>query len=565
MRLTIRFVLLALLAVLGGLLALSDLVGMRALTTANRGLETVYADRVVPLRDLKIVSDAYAVFIVDASHKVRNGNFVWEEGQRSVATAAKDIRARWQAYLATRLVAEEAALAEQAKPLMAAADRAVERLQGILSARDAAALDDFVRNTLYQTIDPVTERIGALIDLQVRVAGESYAAAQADHEEATLVSWLLLGVAAVTIAGAAAVVQRRVVGPVNRLTDTMERMAGGDYGVAIPATGARDEIGAMARAVEVFKSNGLENRRLLAVQERHRTEAARAMMDALAELAQAVERATADAVTQVGGHARRMDDSAGAMARSAEAVGADSQSVAAAAAQAMQTAQAVASATEELAASIREIGGQVVHASAVAKTAVDSGERAHRTIRSLSETVVRIGDVTKLIQSIASQTNLLALNATIEAARAGEAGKGFAVVAGEVKTLATQTAKATEEIAAQIAEIETVTGRAVNAVAEIGRSIAEMDHVAGSIAAAVEEQAAATQEISRNVGETAHAVQEVSTRIATVSTEAGASGGRAADLRAAASTVSKSVDDLRTALVRVVRESVQDIERRQRA
>ncbi|MBP2312122.1 methyl-accepting chemotaxis protein [Azospirillum soli] len=562
MRITIKVVLLTVLALLGGLLALSDLVGLRALGIANKDVKIIYEDRVVPLRDLKIISDAYAIFVVDASHKARDGAFSWEESLASAQKAKADIGSRWQAYLATSLAPEEVELVNQIKPLMLKADETVDRLTRILTAKDAAGLDTFVRKDLYQTIDPVTDRIGSLIDLQVRLADESYREAVQAYDEARLVSLLLLAVAVLAVLAGVLVVTGRVVRPIESLTAVMQRMAGGDYTAAVPRADSRDEIGAMARAVEVFKANGLDNQRLHSEQERQRAEAEAAKVAALEGMAATVERETRSAVDRVAERTQRMEANAGAMAHSAGAVGVNSQSVAAAAEQALRNAQTVASATEELAASIREIGTQVGQASDITRRAVASGEHARETIQSLSNAVTRIGDVAQLIQDIASQTNLLALNATIEAARAGEAGKGFAVVASEVKSLANQTAKATEDIATQIAEIQSVTGNAVAAVGSITNSITDVDHVAATIAAAMEEQAAATQEISRNVSETADAAQEVSTRIAEVSREASATGDRAAEVRTVADEVSHSIDDLRSVLIRVVRTSMTEVDRR---
>ncbi|GAA4247207.1 HAMP domain-containing protein [Azospirillum formosense] len=565
MRLSIKLLLLVVLNLLGLLLAVSDVVGLRALNMANADLRSVHDDRVLPLRNLKIISDAYAVFIVDASHKARNGNFTWDESLASARKAKEDIRSHWSAYLANTLNAEERALVDQVKPDMAKADILVERLIGILSDKDGRALDGFVRKELYQTIDPVTDRIGLLIDLQVRVAGESYEAAQKTHDMASTTAWTLLAVGIAMVLLGVMVVVRRVVGPVGRLTAAMRRIAGGDYAEAVPGSGGHDEIGAMARAVEVFKANGLENQRMRQEQERQREQAEIAKRDALENMAQTVERETRNAVDRVAERTGQMEGNAAAMARSADAVGANSQSVAAAAEQALRNAQTVAAASEELAASIREIGTQVAQASSITRIAVEKGDLARGTIQSLSNAVQKIGDVAQLIQTIASQTNLLALNATIEAARAGEAGKGFAVVASEVKNLANQTAQATEDIATQIGEIQAATGGAVAAVSTITDSITEVDQVAAAIAAAMEEQAAATQEISRNVNQTADAAREVSRRIAEVSSEAQATGDRASDVRAVADDVSGSIDELRGILVRVVRTSMSEVDRRREA
>ncbi|CAO3447770.1 Methyl-accepting chemotaxis sensor/transducer protein [Azospirillum argentinense] len=565
MRLSIKVLLLVVLNLLGVLLAVSDVVGLRALNMANADLRSVHDDRVLPLRNLKIISDAYAVFIVDASHKARNGNFTWDESLASARKAKEDIRSHWSAYLANTLNDEERALVDQVKPDMAKADILIERLIGILSDKDGRALDGFVRKELYQTIDPVTDRIGLLIDLQVRVAGESYEAAQKTHDMASTTAWTLLAVGIAMVLLGVMVVVRRVVGPVGRLTAAMRRIADGDYAEAVPGSGGHDEIGAMARAVEVFKANGLENQRMRREQERQREQAEIAKRDALENMAQTVERETRNAVDRVAERTGQMEGNAAAMARSADAVGANSQSVAAAAEQALRNAQTVAAASEELAASIREIGTQVAQASSITRIAVDKGDQARGTIQSLSDAVQKIGDVAQLIQNIASQTNLLALNATIEAARAGEAGKGFAVVASEVKNLANQTAQATEDIATQIGEIQAATGGAVAAVSTITESITEVDQVAAAIAAAMEEQAAATQEISRNVNQTADAAREVSRRIAEVSSEAQATGDRASDVRTVADDVSGSIDELRGILVRVVRTSMSEVDRRREA
>ncbi len=283
---------------------------------------------------------------------------------------------------------------------------------------------------------------------------------------------------------------------------------------------------------------------------------------ALREMAETVEREAGAAVEEVAERTNAMARDAEGMAESAGRVSGSSQGVAAAAEEALANAQAVASATEELAASIREISSQVTYAGTVTAEAVADGEQAQGTIRSLAEEVGRIGEIATLINDIASQTNLLALNATIEAARAGEAGKGFAVVAGEVKNLANQTARSTDEITRQIGKIKALTGAAVGAVSSIGGTIGRIDEVASSIAAAMEEQSAATQEISRNVVETSAAAQEVAKLIATVSRDAAEAGEQAGAVRTMSSQVADSIGQLRQVLVRLVRTSTEETNRR---
>ena len=257
-----------------------------------------------------------------------------------------------------------------------------------------------------------------------------------------------------------------------------------------------------------------------------------------------------------------MTQTADEMSASAVRTGNAAESAAAAAAQALANAQTVASAAEELSASIREIGVQVAQSTEVVGRAVAAGHDTRTSIEALNEQVGRIGAVADIISEIAAKTNLLALNATIEAARAGDAGKGFAVVASEVKQLATQTARSTEEIAQHINQVRNATGASVNAVAQIERTIGEVNTIASSIAAAVEEQQAATAEIARNVTETASAANEMTKRTQDVSGEATQTGQHAAEVREGARMLDAAVAELRHSIIRVVRTSTSEVDRR---
>jgi methyl-accepting chemotaxis protein len=317
----------------------------------------------------------------------------------------------------------------------------------------------------------------------------------------------------------------------------------------------KDEIGTVARALQVFKEKSAEAERLRGEVDSQKSQAEASRRAALAGMVTTVETETDTAVTGIDSRMTAMTEAAAVMSRSAGLVGASSQTVAVASAQALANAQTVASATEQLSSSIREISVQVNNATKATTVAVGRSDHARTTIATLAEAVARVGQVTTLISEIASQTNLLALNATIEAARAGDAGRGFAVVASEVKNLATQTARSTEEINRQINEIQSITQETVRGMDEVSGTVRTIDEIASSIAAAVEQQHAATSEIARNVTETANGAREVSTRIAEVSGEATRLGDEAGRVHRYAADVTDAVSSLRRVIVHAVRSS----------
>jgi methyl-accepting chemotaxis protein len=341
------------------------------------------------------------------------------------------------------------------------------------------------------------------------------------------------------------IVRGGVTGPLSSLGRTMETLAGGKLDVEIPGAGRKDEVGEMARTVQVFKDNALRVREM----EREQAEAkARAEADrkrGMHEMADRFESAVMGLVKGVSSQSSEMQATAQAMSAGAEQTSAQAATVAAAAQQATANVQTVASAAEELSSSISEISRQVSEAARVSNTASEETARTNAMVEGLAQAANKIGEVVSLINDIASQTNLLALNATIEAARAGDAGKGFAVVAGEVKNLANQTARATDEISSQIGSVQEETRRAVEAIRNIGTVIDQVRQISSGIASAVEEQGAATAEIARNVQEAARGTQDVSANIEGITRTAGETGASAAQVLAASGDLAKNSEFLR--------------------
>jgi methyl-accepting chemotaxis protein len=504
---------------------------------------TVISENWLPsVQAVQAVDGLSAVYrVAQGSHILSTSDEEMTKAEADMAKASEDMAAARKTYEPLISSDDERAIYNdftKAWDLYLATSAKIKDLSR-KNINDKAA--DLFKGQARAEYDAATASLKKLVDLNVKGAEE--ASAYGDMLYAATRTVLIGGMIAAVALGVFCgfVVARGITKPLAVLTATMKRLAEGDIEAEIPATERKDEVGVIARAVLAFKENlRADAARRRAEEEAKKQAEADARRKSMLDLADRFESSVGGVVTGVTAAADELQATAQSMSATAEQTARQSTVVAAASEETTQNVQTVASATEELSASIGEITNQVSESTKIVGDAVRQADETNAKVQSLAEAAQKIGDVVRLINDIAGQTNLLALNATIEAARAGEAGKGFAVVAWEVKTLATQTAKATEEIANQIRAIQESTASSAQAIAGITTTIGRVSEISTAIASAVEEQGAATQEISRNVQQAAQGTQAVSANISGVTQAAQQTGIAAGQVLEAAGELSRN-------------------------
>jgi methyl-accepting chemotaxis protein len=513
-------------------------LGIHGMAQVNASLKTVYEDRTIATIQLGAVNTGILRSRIGLRRAIDTGTAaVIADSLDRAAKHRTKINQNWHDYVGTRMTPEEKTLADRTNAAIQPILGLFDGITAALQAGDVAKAASINAGEL-ALFEAYTKEMDDLVALQTRVAGEEYKASMARYESARLLNIVILVVALAAAIGFSTLVARMITAPLDGLKVAMRRLADGDLAQAIAGKDRRDEVGDMAQAVEVFKQNAIERR---ALEEREKVEMAAREERARRRdaLTREFDGNVAGILESVSSSANELDSTAAALTESAQQAADKATAVAAGAEEAHTNVETVSAATEELSASIQEISAQMVEARTVAGQANDEGRRANERIQGLVESAQRIGEVVLLINDIASQTNLLALNATIEAARAGDAGKGFAVVASEVKNLASQTARATEEITEQVQAVQGATDEAVSAISGIGATITRIHEIATVIAAAVEEQGAATNEIARNVTQAALGTGEVTSNIAGVNEIAVETGHSAHNVLLAATELNK--------------------------
>ncbi len=551
MKLTIKTRLIASLVALGVAMVAIGASGWISTAIGNQRLQTVIADRVVPMKQLKAVSDLYAVNIVDAAHKARAGTFTPAQALQQVETAQAGIAQHWAAYRATRMAPQEQVLVDKVQRIMPAADAAVLRLEALLRAGDIAGVAVFAEREMYPRIDPVTANVGALVDLQIDAAREEGVAAARAARVAFSVMAVIAALSALVLAFAAQVVVRRVTRPLLAMSDTMRRLAAGDNTVSIPDASREDELGAMAQAVAVFKNNAIAklaaDAEAVAVKARVEQEREAAGHAAIAQEQAFVVGVFGRAMEHLAGgnltyrvedelpapYLKLRDDFNAALGKlqsamrgivgNADGIRSGSAEITVAADDLSRRTEQQAAGIEQTAAALEEITATVKRSADGAKTAravaasattaaEASGEVVGKAVQAMAQietSAQQISQIIGVIDEIAFQTNLLALNAGVEAARAGEAGKGFAVVASEVRALAQRSADAAREIKGLISDSSARVDEGVQLVGETGEALARIVGEVASINELIAEIAASAQEQSQGLEQVNLAVTQM--------------------------------------------------------
>ncbi len=515
------------------------------LSIVNDGAITVSGNYLVAANGLtQIASNAMRYRQLQAAHILATTPDAKAKEAKTMATVMAGVNAGWATYSPTIDPGYERGVADKFHTEWTQYVDLNDKFMVISNSGNMAAATALYTGEMRTIYNKFWADLQAGEDYELRMGKKASDDGAQTYSSARILIMVAMGIAATLCVVMGWLIVSGVSVPIRSMTAAMARLARHDLNTQIFGGERKDEVGDMAKAVLVFKNSMIETDRLKEEQEEaQRAAAARSAL---------IDRLTSDfdakvqgVVQTVSGQATEMESSAQSMSATAEETTKQASAVSAASEQSAANVQTVASAAEELSSSIAEISRQVSHSSRIAGNAVSEAGKANEMVQGLLNASQKIGEIVAMINDIADRTNLLALNATIEAARAGESGKGFAVVAAEVKNLASQTSRATEEISAQINGVQGATQDAVNAIASISRIIGEVDQIATAIAAAVEEQGAATQEIARNVEETARGTQEVSFNIGGVTEAANSTGAVANRVLAGARMLSSQSSEMR--------------------
>ncbi|MDG5495118.1 methyl-accepting chemotaxis protein [Niveispirillum sp. BGYR6] len=526
-------------------LGLFSLNGMSAMGEAGNEVMTNTMPSIVASN--KLLTNILQVRRFQATAIIENDPDKLKEHQKTIAALESDILKVRRDYEAlVDIERAEITRFDQAWAIFQPSSSAILQKLGAGDALGATALFQGDSRAAVNEMFKALDRAVAVNESEGENASHTM---QSEWDRARTVAMSALAVALVLAVAIGFTITRAITVPTNRLTQCMSLLSQKQLGTEIFGLDRQDEIGSMARAVQVFKE-GLIQADALAAAQQSEEEAKNRRAAQIDRLIQAFDSESGETLRNVTDAAHDLDSTAHTMSALSEQTSRQAADAAASAEQTTSNVETVAAASEQMVASITEINQQIYRAKQVAGEAASGVRQTDQTVTGLAQAAQRIGDVVGLIQAIAAQTNLLALNATIEAARAGEAGKGFAVVASEVKNLASQTAKATEEIAVQIAAIQKVSGETCNAIQAIGRTIDEVNDISTSIAAAMEEQGASTAEISRNVTQAAAGTRNVSGNVDQLMQAAAESGEAAGQVLMAAAGLSSQSDSLKQAVER---------------